>query len=65
MAETSFVSCQMLGDFISLRSGEGLTSFNEKNRANFSGKKTAMKLSGVLTFWEYVKKFKVKFRPRI
>ena len=39
VAETSFVSCQMLGDFISLRSGEGLTSFNETNRANFSGKK--------------------------
>ena len=38
-AETSFVSYQMLGDFISLRSGEGLTSFNKKDCANFSGEK--------------------------
>ena len=39
VAETSFVSCQMLGDFISLRSGEGLTSFSKKNRAYFPGEK--------------------------
>ena len=29
----------MLGDFISLRSKEGLTSFNKKDRANVSGEK--------------------------
>ena len=39
MAETRFVSYQMVGDFISLRSGEGLTSFNKKNRAYFPGEK--------------------------
>ena len=39
MAETRCVSYQMLGDFISLRSGEGLTFLNKKDRANFSGEK--------------------------
>ena len=36
-----------------LRSGEGLTSFNKNNRANFSAeKKSEMKLSGVSIFLE-------------
>ena len=36
-------------NFIILQSGEGLTSFNKDNRANFSGeKKISMKLSGCL-----------------
>ena len=35
--------------FIILQSGEGLTSFNKDNSANFSGeKKRSMKLSGCL-----------------
>ena len=35
--------------FIILQSGEGLTSFNKDNSANFTGeKKTSMKLSGCL-----------------
>ena len=42
---SSFRSC------IILQSGEGLTSFNKNNRANFSGeKKSRMKLSGVYIF---------------
>ena len=42
---SSFRSC------IILQSGEGLTSFNKNNRANFSGeKKSRMKFSGVYIF---------------
>ena len=33
--------------FIILHSGEGLTSFNKNNRANFSGEKNTMKLPGM------------------
>ena len=47
-----------------LRSGEGLTSFNKNNRANFSGEKSEMKLSGVSIFLAYAKKLKIKCRPR-
>ena len=45
--------------FIILRSGEGLTSFNNDNSDDFFGekkKKQTIKLSGVTIFWEYVKK---------
>ena len=36
MAKTSY---RKVRGFIILRSGEGLTSFNKNNRANFSGEK--------------------------
>ena len=53
-----------VGSFIILRSGEGLTPYNKNNRANFSGEKTEIKLSGVSIFLEYAKKLKTKCRPR-
>ena len=61
MAKTSY---RKVRSFIILRSGEGLTSYNKKNRANFSGEKTEMKLFGVSIFLEYAKKLKIKCRPR-
>ena len=40
-----------------MRSGEeGLTSFNENNRANFPVKKSATKLSGKSIFWRLLEK---------
>ena len=44
-------------NFIILQSGEGLTSFNKDNSANFSG---TMKLSEVSIFREYTKNLSVK-----
>ena len=45
MAKPSY---QKVRSFNTLRSGEGLTSFNKNNRANFSGEKGKMKPSGDL-----------------
>ena len=44
---------------IILRSGQGLTSSNKENSANFSGEKSTMKLSGVCIFGQYAKKLKL------
>ena len=41
---------QLLRSFSILQSGEGSTSFNNDNSANFSGEKSTMKISGVSTF---------------
>ena len=42
--------------FIILRSGQGLTSFSKKKRANFSGKKAEIKtFRGFYIFKEHVK----------
>jgi len=55
MGETNY---QMLKVLLFLRSGEGLTSSNKDNSANFSGEKSTMKHSGVSTFLQYAKNFK-------
>ena len=36
--------------------GEGLTSFDKDDSANFSGEKGSTELSKVFVFWEYVTK---------
>ena len=56
-AKTSYL---MLKSFIILRSGEGLTSSNKDNNANFSAEKSATKHSGMSTR----KKTKIKSRTR-
>ena len=56
MAETVTIYQMHVRSYIILWSGEGLTSFNIDNSANFLGekkKKMAMTLSGVSIFWEY------------
>ena len=43
-----------------MRSGEeGLTAFNNNNRANFPVKKSARKLSGESIFWRLLEKTKL------
>ena len=45
-----------------MRSGEeGLTSFNNNNRANFPVKKSAIKLSGASIVWRLLEKTKLNF----
>ena len=44
--------------------GDGLTTFNKINSANFSGEKSTKKLSKVSFFKDTRRKRKVKFRPR-
>ena len=42
-------------------SPSSLTSFNNNNRANFPGEKSAIKLSGESIFGDYSKKIKLNF----
>ena len=42
-----------------MRLGDGLTSFNRDNSANFSGEISASKLSGVSIFWVYAGKSQI------
>ena len=51
--------------FFTLRSGEGLTSSNKNNRANFSGERLGMDLSALfIQFWKF-KENNFKQYPRI
>ena len=49
-----------VSSFIILCSGEGLTSLHENKRADFSGERSTMKLSGVSIF----RKYENRSRPR-
>ena len=51
VAGTSYqISVSNVRSFSILQSGEGSTSFNNDNSANFSGEKSTMKISGVSIF---------------
>ena len=58
MTETSY----QMKSFTILQSGKSITSFNKINSVNFYGKKSKIKLSGVLIFLRMGKK---KFKSAI